>query len=61
MHAPFISQKRKEMESAILKNVKFTEEQREKWMKVVRNEFMSSIRQKNYILLKLSRIDVAHY
>ena len=35
-------QKRKERESAILRNPNMTEEQRTKWLKVMSNEFMSS-------------------
>ncbi len=35
-------QKRIQRETAIRKNTKLTEEQRSKWMKVMRNDFMSS-------------------
>ena len=35
-------QKRKERESAIFKSTKLTKEQRQKWMKVVSKEYMSS-------------------
>lgn len=37
-----ILQKKKERESAVMKNRRLTEEQREKWLKVMTNDFMSS-------------------
>ena len=37
----YIMQKRKEREAAILKNTRLTEDQRKKWLGVVRNEYMS--------------------
>ena len=38
----FFLQKRKERESAIFKSTKLTKEQKQKWMKVKSNEYMSS-------------------
>lgn len=35
-------QKRKERESAIFKSTKLTKEQKQKWMKVMSNEYMLS-------------------
>ena len=35
-------QKRKEREAAVLKNTKFTEDHRKKWLGVISNDFMSS-------------------
>lgn len=43
MHCTYFSiQKRKEREVAIQKNSKFTEDQRNKWLKVATNDYMSS-------------------
>ena len=38
----FLSQKRKEREAALMKNSKLSDEQRKKWLAVVKNEYMSS-------------------
>jgi len=35
-------QKKKERESALMKNKKLTDEQRQKWLSVINNDFMSS-------------------
>lgn len=38
----YITQKRKERDSAVLKNSKLTEDQKKKWLTVMTNDFMSS-------------------
>ena len=42
IHLILFLQKKRERESAVMRNKRLTEEQRDKWLKVMKNDLMSS-------------------